>query len=70
MKNKKRSSRFSASKRDFLKKMALFGVYIGPAIRTFEIAEITGKPTGPTKKEKTTTGTVSIRRPSGKSELV
>ena len=48
----KKKTRFSASKREFLKKMALFGVYIGPAIKTFEMAEITAKPTGPSKKKK------------------
>ncbi len=50
--------RFSASKREFLKKMALFGVYFGPAIRSFEMAQISSKPTGPPKKkEQPTQGT-------------
>lgn len=58
----KQQPRFSASKRDFLKRTALLGVYIGPLIRTFEMAEITAKPTGPPKKKKKTTkGTARLR---------
>jgi len=54
-KNKKQEPRFNASKRDFLKKTALLGVYIGPVIRSFEMAEITAKATGPPKKKRRTT---------------
>lgn len=43
--------RFSESKRDFLKQMALMAIYTGPLIRSFEMAEISGKPTGPIKKK-------------------
>ena len=57
----KKGKRFSASKRDFLKKSALFGVYIGPLIRTFEMAEIGAKATGPPKKKRKTSGTAPPR---------
>ena len=53
--DEKRLPPFSASKRRFLKKMALFGVYVGPLIRSFEMAEITAKATGPVKKKKVPT---------------
>lgn len=65
---RQKKARFSASKRDFLKKMALLGVYIGPAIRTFEMAQITGKPTGPPKKKKTT-GEARLDRSPRRGEL-
>ena len=70
-KNDRRETRFSASKRDFLKKMALFSVYVGPVLRTFEMAEITGKPTGPPKKEKVekTKGKAHLLGPTGNSEV-
>jgi len=59
MGEKKDAARFSASKREFLKKMGLFTIYVGPIIHTFEMAEVTAKPTGPPiKKKKDTTGTV------------
>ena len=61
MMKKKRPARFDASKREFLKRMTLLGVYIGPLIRTFEMAEIAGKPTGPPKKQPTR-GTVRLDR--------
>jgi hypothetical protein len=64
---KKRDARFSASKRDFLKKAALFGVYIGPVIRTFEMAEISGKPTGPPKKKKEASSGTVLRERSTRS---
>jgi len=55
---RKKKTRFSASKRDFLKKMLLAGIYIGPAIKSFEAAQLASKPTGPPKKKKKdTTGT-------------
>ncbi len=68
--DKKHGPLFSASKRDFLKKTALLGVYIGPVIRTFEMAEITGKPTGPPedKKKKPPTGTTRLHGFPGKSD--
>ena len=66
---RQKKARFSASKRDFLKKMALFGVYIGPAIRTFEMTQITSKPTGPpAKKKKKTTGTTRLDRSRRRGE--
>ncbi|MFO7898700.1 MAG: hypothetical protein R6V58_06530 [Planctomycetota bacterium] len=67
----RKTPRFSASKRDFLKKMALFGVYFGPVIRSFEMTQVAAKPTGPPKKkEKPTTGTVRLDRASGKNRRV
>ncbi len=48
----KRGNRFSASKRDFLKTAALLGVYIGPVIKTFDMAAVSAIPTGPPKKKK------------------
>ena len=67
---KQRKPRFSASKRDFLKKMALFSVYVGPVIRTFEMAEITAKPTGPPdKKKKPTMGTARRRGSPAQRDL-
>ena len=45
-------SRFNASKRDFLKTVALLGVYIGPVIKTFDMAAVSAIPTGPPKKKK------------------
>lgn len=51
-KDKTLKARFSASKRDFLKKMALLGIYIGPAMKTFDMAVVGSKPTGPPKKKK------------------
>ncbi|MFW6107560.1 MAG: hypothetical protein ACOC70_00035 [bacterium] len=63
--------RFNASKRDFLKKMALFGVYFGPVIRSFEMTQVAAKPTGPPKKkDKPTTGTVRRDRAPGKNRRV
>ena len=67
--NKKRGPRFSEAKRDFLKKLVLFTVYIGPAIRTFEMAEVGAAPTGPPEKKKKTTGTVQLQHFGGKGGL-
>ncbi len=66
-KKSKQEPRFSASKRDFLKRTALLGIYIGPVIRSFEMAAITAKPTGPPKKK--TTGTASLRGPRRTPDL-
>ena len=55
-KDGKRGTRFSASKRDFLKTAALLGVYIGPVIKTFDMAAVSAKPTGPPKKKKDPSG--------------
>lgn len=72
-KNKKQEPRFSASKRDFLKKTALLGVYIGPVIRSFEMAEITAKATGPPKNKKKTgkktKGSARLQGLRGKRDL-
>jgi len=63
--DKRRPPRFSASKRSFLKKLALFGAYIGPVIKTFDMTAFAAKPTGPPKKKKVTSGTVRTRGGSG-----
>ena len=73
-KDGKQGTRFSASKRDFLKTAALLGVYIGPVIKTFDMAAVSAKPTGPPKKKKDTDqeepsggqAGISRRRPGGR----
>ncbi len=70
-KPEKTGPRFSASKRDFLKRTALFGIYIGPLIRTFEMAEIAAKPTGPPKmKKKTETSGRAPLRSNGRKRTL
>ena len=54
----KKKSRFSASKREFLKSAALFTVYIGPVMKTFEMAVVSSKATGPVKKKDPDSGEV------------
>jgi hypothetical protein len=49
---KKQNARFSASKREFLKRLALLTVYVGPLMKTFQMTEMAGKPTGPVKKKR------------------
>ena len=54
----KKDSKFSRSKRDFLMRAALLTVYIGPAMKTFEMASVAAKPTvPPPKKKDPTSGT-------------
>ena len=65
---KSTGSGFSASKRDFLKKMVLVGVYVGPVIKTFEMAEISGGTTGPVKKV-TSSGQVRLPRSPESADL-
>jgi len=48
----KKNVKFSRSKREFLKHAALFTVYIGPAMKTFEMASVASKATGPPPKKK------------------
>lgn len=54
----KKDLKFSRSKREFLKHTVLLTVYIGPAMKTFEMASVAAKPTGPPpKKTEPTSGT-------------
>jgi hypothetical protein len=70
--DKKDKSRFSATKRDFLKRLGLFSIYIGPVMSTFAMADVGGKPTGPVKKKKGAepdSGEVLGPRSNGRSRL-
>jgi hypothetical protein len=44
---KNRDGKFNASKRDFLKKAVLMGIYIVPLMKTVEMAAIAANPSGP-----------------------